>query len=156
MNYKLDKWLDKLARRKKNYVIMDKYLKEFNNKMKKQIKIPKSVVDNYFDNKYVMVDIDFIHAYEVIPRVSWFRLMKYEVNFYEVTTTSATLLSEEIDANMRPFSTYDTTKSTMTLETIVPKTNKKRKKDLEIFFGKGQVKIIEGNCKDEKYEEGYN
>ena len=54
---------------------MEIYFEEFKNKMKNRIRIPKSVVDNYFDDIYFMVDTYFIYTHAVLPRVAWLRPM---------------------------------------------------------------------------------
>ena len=40
--------------------------------------------------------------------IAWFRLMQYESNVNEVSTTFIGLLSEEIDKNVEQFKTYKT------------------------------------------------
>ena len=43
-------------------VIMDNYFEEFKNKMRNHMRIPKSIVDKYFDDICFMVVMDFVYS----------------------------------------------------------------------------------------------
>ena len=58
------------------------------------MRIPKSVVDRYYDEICFIVDTNFVYAWEVLPRLAWPRLMPYEVNVDDVTTIVTTLLEK--------------------------------------------------------------
>ena len=50
--------------------ITGNYFEEFKNKMRNQMRIPKFVVDKYFDDICSMVDTYFVYAQDVLPRVT--------------------------------------------------------------------------------------
>lgn len=81
------------------------------------MRIPKSIVDRYFDEICFMVYTYFVYAWVVLPIIAWLRPMPYEVN---------------VDANAKPFKTYDIVKNQMNMESSDPKIEIKRKnKSLE-------------------------
>ena len=86
--------------------ILDGYFEEFKGKMKNMKRIPKLVVNHYYDDICFIVDIDYTYAQVVLPRVAWLRLMKYEVNREEIYAAIKTLLAKEIDKNAETFNTY--------------------------------------------------
>lgn len=100
---------------------MDKYFDKLKNKMKNRMRIPKLVIDHYFDDICFMVDTDFTYAHTVLPRVSWLRPMQYEVNIDKVKATVTALLSEEIDKDAKPLENYESVKVKMLVQTKVPK-----------------------------------
>ena len=73
---------------------MDGYFDEFKGKKKKNIRIHKSVVDEYYDDIYLMVDTNYTYAQVVLPRVAWLRPMKYEVHVDEICAIGTTFLFE--------------------------------------------------------------
>ena len=75
--------------------------------------------------------------------------MKYEVNIDELIIVTITLLCKEIDMNVKPFETYDTTTSRMTLEKKVTNIDNKKKRLLEGKNGEGQLQITKEKGEDE-------
>lgn len=105
--------------------ILDNYFNDFKYKMKNSMEIPKSVVDHYFDDRFFMVDTNYIYAQAVLPRVAWLRPMEYEVNVDKFTLAIIELLYKEIDKNVEPFKNYESSKIEMLVQTKVPKMDRK-------------------------------
>lgn len=74
--------------------IMGEYFEEFKRKMKKRIRIPQSLIDQYYYDICILVDVDYTYAKAVIPRISWLRPLPYEININEVIGAITTLLVE--------------------------------------------------------------
>ena len=107
------------------------------------MRIPNLVIENYYDDICFMVDANFIYAHAILTRVAWIRSMQYDINVDEVTIVVIALLFEEIDMNVEPFSTYETIKIKIMMETKVPKIDRKTKKmikDLEGKLGESQLR----------------
>ena len=86
---------DFISRLGENFeVVMDNYLEEFKIKMQNRMRIPKSVVNKYYDEVCFIRGTNFWYAHAILPRVAWLRPIPYEVNIDDVTTIVTTLLSK--------------------------------------------------------------
>ena len=88
--------------------IIDNYFEEFKIKKRNKLGIPKSVINKYYDEICLVVDIDFVHAQVVIPRIEFLRSMHYEVNVDKFLATMIALLIKDDDTNAKKFCTYET------------------------------------------------
>ena len=94
--------------------------------MRKIIRIPKSVMENYYDEVYFIVDTYFIYAQAFLLRVGWSRPMPYKVNVDEVNTIVTILLVEDMDVSVKKFGTYETIIAKLAIESSTPKIGKQR------------------------------
>lgn len=106
---------------------MTSYFEDFKQSMKKRLRIPVSLVEKYYDDVCLLVDVDHTFVQEEIPRVRWLRLLGYEINVDEASATITTLLAEEVDKDVKAFSNYELSKSNITME--LKKSSMIRKKD---------------------------
>lgn len=83
--------------------------------MKNRMMIPQSVVDHYYDNIYFMVNTNFTYVEAMFAIFAWLIRMKYEVNVNNVTALGTSMLSGEIDKNVKPFINYESIKIRMVI-----------------------------------------
>ena len=136
--------------------IMTSYFEDFKKCMKKRLKIPISLVEQYINDIFFLVDIDYTYIQAIVPRIRWLRPLGYEMNIDEASTTITTLLAEEIDKSAKPFGPYDVFISKIEMElktTSVLKKKDKLVKKLKSIFGEGTAEGEKDDDEEEDEEE---
>ena len=75
------------------------YFEYFKKIMKQRSRIQVSLVEKHWNDVCFIVDTNFTHVQEALPRVRWLRPFPYEVNIDETSTTTIALLAEDKDYN---------------------------------------------------------
>jgi hypothetical protein len=120
--------------------LMNSYFDDFKKSMKKRIRIPISLIEQYIIDISFLVDIFYTYIQVVVPRARWRRPLGYELNIDEASATIIALLTEEIDKSAQPFGTYDFVKFKVEMELKTTSTLKKKDKllkKLKKIFGEG-------------------
>ena len=89
---------------------MTSYFEDFEKSMKQTQRILVSLVEKHFNDIFNLVDVDFTYVQVVVPRVRWLRLLPYEINIDEASTTIIALLVEELVKDATSFGNYDVAK----------------------------------------------
>lgn len=95
---------------------MISYFEDFKKSMKKRLRILVSLVEKHYDDVCFLVDVDQTFVQATTPRVRWLRLLGYEINVDEASTTITNLLVEDIDKDGKAFGNYEMKKSKITME----------------------------------------
>ena len=110
--------------------------------MKQRLRIPVSLVEQYYNDVFFLVDVDYTYVQEAIPRVRWLKPLPYEVNVDEASIAITALLAEEVDNITTSFGNYEEAKSRITIDlkttTVIREKNKLVKKLKEIFCEGGE------------------
>ena len=77
--------------------IMTSYFEDFKKSMKQRLRIPISLVEQYYNDICFLVDIYYTYIQTVVLRVRWLRPLGYEINIDEASTAITTLLVEGVD-----------------------------------------------------------
>ena len=77
--------------------LMTSYFEDFKKSMKQRMRIHVSLVEQYYNDIFFLVDIDYTSVQATTPRVRWLRPLGYEINVDESSTTITALLAEEVD-----------------------------------------------------------
>ena len=81
--------------------IMTNYFEDFKKYMKQRMRIPVSLVDQYYNDIFFLFDIDYTYLQVVVPRVIWLRPLGYKINVDEASTAITTLLDKEVDKSTK-------------------------------------------------------
>ena len=107
---------------------MENYFEEFKMKIKNRMRIPKSIVDEYYDEIYFIVDTDSIYAQVFFLRIAWLRSIPYKENVDEVTKLVTTLVAKEIGTTIKKNGTCEIVIVKLSTELRTPKKGKERKR----------------------------
>ena len=117
------------------------------------MRIPISLVEQYYNDICFLVDIDYTYIQAIVPRVRWLRPLGYEINIDEASATITTLLAKDIDKSAPHFGTYDVVRSKVDMELKTTFTIKKKDrlvKKLKTRFKEGAIEVKE---EDEEADE---
>ena len=133
---------------------MTSYFEDFKKSMKQRMRIPISLVEQYYNDICFLVDIDYTQIQIVVPRVRWLRPLGYEINVDEASVAITALLAEKVDKSAKIFTNYDVVKSKVEMELNISSTLKKKDKMVRKLKAKfGEVVGEEEEEDDEKDEE---
>ena len=74
------------------------------------MKILVSLVEQYYNDIFFLVEIDYIYIQAAIPRVRWLRPLGYKINIDEASVAITALLAKEVDKVANLFGNYDIVK----------------------------------------------
>ena len=90
--------------------IMTSYFEGFKKSMKQRMRIPVSLVEQYYNDIWFLVDIDYTYIHAGTHRVRWLIPLGHEINVDEASATITTLLAEEVNKSTKMFGNYDVMK----------------------------------------------